>query len=97
MNFKVRKGDVEGAWSKCDVIVEREFYVPHVQHAPIEPHIAIAQAEKTGGVTLWTSSQSPFAQRHLIAESLDIPHRDVRVIGIIQELESRNQYEIRGA
>jgi carbon-monoxide dehydrogenase large subunit len=79
-HFKVRKGDVEDAWSKCDVIVEREFYVPHVQHAPIEPHIAIAQAENTGGVTLWTSSQSPFAQRHLIAESLDIPHRDVRVI-----------------
>jgi CO/xanthine dehydrogenase Mo-binding subunit len=79
-HFKIRKGDVEAAWSQCDVIVERSFRVPHVQHVPIEPHIAVAQADRSGQITLWTSSQSPFAQRNLIAESLNLSQGQVRVI-----------------
>lgn len=79
-HFKVRKGDVDGAWSMCDVVVAREFRVPHIQHAPIEPHVAVALVEHTGKVTLWGSSQSPFAQRNLIAEALGLSQSDVRVI-----------------
>jgi carbon-monoxide dehydrogenase large subunit len=36
--------------------------------------------QPSGQVTLWTCSQSPFAQRDLIAQSLDIPHGNLRVI-----------------
>lgn len=79
-HFKVRKGDVEAAWPKCDVVVEGSFRVPHIQHTPIEPHIAVAQVDSTGKITLWSSSQSPFAQRTLIAEALDMSQSDVRVI-----------------
>ncbi len=79
-HFKIRKGDPEAAWAACDAIVEREFKVPHVQHVPIEPHVAIAQVDQRGEITLWTSSQSPFAQRNLIAESLGISQSSVRVI-----------------
>lgn len=79
-HFKIRKGDVDSAWAQCDVIVERSFQVPHVQHVPLEPHIAVAQADRSGQITLWTSSQSPFAQRNLIAESLGLSQSKVRVI-----------------
>ncbi|HEY70539.1 MAG TPA: xanthine dehydrogenase family protein molybdopterin-binding subunit [Anaerolineae bacterium] len=78
--FKLRKGDVEGAWSKCNVIVEGAYRVPHVQHVPIEPHITVAKFDHSGNVTLWASSQSPFAQRDLIAGSLGISPNRVRVI-----------------
>ncbi|MBN1120936.1 MAG: molybdopterin-dependent oxidoreductase [Anaerolineae bacterium] len=79
-HFKIRKGDVESAWAQCDAIVEHEFKVPHVQHVPIETHIAIAKVDQRGQITLWTSSQSPFAQRNLIAESLGLSQSQVRVI-----------------
>ncbi len=79
-HFKLRKGDVEKAWSECSVIVEREYRVPHVQHTPIEPHITVAKQDRSGQITLWASSQSPFAQRDLIAASLGMSPRDVRVI-----------------
>lgn len=79
-HFKIRKGDVDSAWAQCDVVVERSFRVPHVQHVPIEPHIAVAQVDRSGQITLWTSSQSPFAQRNLIAESLGLSQSKVRVI-----------------
>ena len=79
-HFKVRKGDVNKAWAQCDVIVENEFRVPQIQHVPLEPHIAVAQAEPSGKLTLWASSQSPFAQRNLIAQTLGISQSDLRVI-----------------
>lgn len=79
-HFKIRKGDVEAAWPKCAAIVEHKFKIPHVQHVPIETHIAIAKVEDNGKVTVWASSQSPFAQRDMIAHSLNISQSDVRVI-----------------
>ncbi len=79
-HFKIRKGDADSAWSQCAAIVERKYRVPHVQHVPIEPHVAVAQVDETGKVTLWGSSQSPFAQRNLIAKTLGISQGDMRVI-----------------
>jgi len=79
-HFKLRKGDVESAWPQCAAIVEGSFRLPQIQHVPIEPHVAVSQWEPSGQVTLWTCSQSPFAQRDLIAQSLGIPHGDLRVV-----------------
>jgi len=79
-HFKIRKGDVDGAWQKCTAIIERKYQIPHIQHVPIEPHVAIAQVDESGKVTLWGSSQSPFAQRNLIAQSMGISQSDMRVI-----------------
>lgn len=79
-HFKLRKGDVDTAWEKCAAIVERTYRIPHIQHVPLEPHIAISKVDEKGEVTLWTSSQSPFAQRNLIAQSLGITQSDMRVI-----------------
>ncbi len=80
-HFKVRKGDVEAAWPRCDAIVEATYRVPHIQHVPLEPHIAVARWDPSGEVTLWSSTQSPFAQRDLIAQALGLSQGDMRVIG----------------
>ena len=80
-HFKIRKGDVDSAWKDCACIIERTYRVPHIQHVPIEPHTAIAKADQDGKITLWSSTQSPFAQRNLIAMGLGISQSDVRVIG----------------
>ena len=79
-HFRIRKGDVETTWPKCAAIIERAYRIPHIQHVPIEPHIAIARVDDNGKVTLWGSSQSPFAQRSLIASTLGISPSDVQVI-----------------
>jgi carbon-monoxide dehydrogenase large subunit len=79
-HFKLRRGDVEAAWPRCAAIIEGTFRLPPIQHVPIEPHVAVALWELSGQVSLWTCSQSPFAQRDLIAQSLGIPHGNLRVI-----------------
>jgi CO/xanthine dehydrogenase Mo-binding subunit len=79
-HFKIRKGDAAAAWGQCAATVERKYRIPQIQHVPIEPHVAVARVEEDGRVTLWGSSQSPFAQRNLIAQALGISQSDIRVI-----------------
>ncbi len=79
-HFRLRRGDTDAAWKDCAAIVEGSYRIPHIQHVPIEPHIAIAKMDPDGKVTVWASSQSPFAQRSLIAHSLDISPADVQVV-----------------
>jgi carbon-monoxide dehydrogenase large subunit len=79
-HFKIRKGDVEAAWGDCAAVIERKYRIPHIQHVPIEPHVATAKVDENGEITLWGSSQSPFAQRNLIAQSMGISQSKMRVI-----------------
>jgi CO/xanthine dehydrogenase Mo-binding subunit len=79
-HFKIRKGDVGKAWGACAAVIERKYRIPHIQHVPLEPHVAIARVDTSGEVTLWDSSQSPFAQRDLIAQSLGINQSSMRVV-----------------
>jgi CO/xanthine dehydrogenase Mo-binding subunit len=79
-HFKIRKGDTQAAFKKCATVIERTYRIPHIQHVPLEPHNAVAKVEQSGQITLWTSSQSPFAQRDLIAKTLGISQSDIRVI-----------------
>ncbi len=79
-HFKIRKGNADEAWGQCAAIIERKYRIPHIQHVPLEPHVAIAKVEPSGEVTLWGSSQSPFAQRDLIAQSLGINQSSMRVV-----------------
>jgi len=80
-HFKLRKGDVEAAWALCAATVEGIYRVPHIQHVPVEPHVAVARWDAAGEVTLWSSTQSPFAQRNLIAQAFGLSQSQVQVIG----------------
>jgi len=79
-NFKIRKGDVDSCWEGCEAVAEGRFRLPPIEHVPLETHTSVALSENTGQVTLWASSQSPFAMRDMIAQGLDIPHNKLRVI-----------------
>ncbi len=78
--FKVRKGDMNRGWAEADLVYEHKYHVPHIQHVPLETHVCVAQQNVNGKITLWSSSQSPFAQRNLIAKALHIDHSKLRVI-----------------
>ena len=73
------KGDADAAMQAADVVV-RGRYVADMSHgAPIEPRAVIAhwQGDK---VTVWSSTQVPFAARGGVATTLQIPEANVRVI-----------------
>ncbi len=78
-HIQVRKGDVEQALAKADVIVEREYRTPRQEHAFMEPEAGVATIDEEGKITVYVGSQIPFADRRQIAASLAIPEEKVRV------------------
>jgi len=71
--FKLVRGDVDRGLRESDVVVEGEFDIPHVSHAFMETQSIVAHYKKDGTIEIWTSTQSPFSTRYLMALSLGIP------------------------
>ena len=79
-HFKIRKGDINKGFEEADLIIERDYYVPQMQHVPIETHKAAVQWSPDGKLTVWSTAQSPNVVRQLLSKSLDIPMHKIRVI-----------------
>ncbi|MBW1790127.1 MAG: molybdopterin-dependent oxidoreductase, partial [Deltaproteobacteria bacterium] len=74
-------GNVDKAFAESDFVFEDSFYSQPVNHAPLEPHAAIAQYDPLKGeVTIWSSTQIPFFLRRNLSNTLQIPESKVRVI-----------------
>jgi carbon-monoxide dehydrogenase large subunit len=74
-------GDVTRGFADAHVIVEARLSVPRVAAMPIEPRGVLVQPEAPDGrLTIWTSTQVPFAVRAAIASALGLAEEQVRVI-----------------
>ena len=71
--LKLRKGDIKKGFEEADVVVEGEYREPLISHAYMENWVGIARVLSDGTVEVWSSHQSPFAVRHLLAASLGLP------------------------
>lgn len=75
----VVRGDVDAALAEADVVVRGRYVTDPMQGVPIEPRAVIA--EWSGDkVTVWSSTQVPYAARDGIARTMAIPESHVRVI-----------------
>jgi CO/xanthine dehydrogenase Mo-binding subunit len=79
-HFKIRKGDVEQALESAAHVFEDTFSTPAVQHVPLETHACVAQVDAGRAVTLWDTTQTPYAVAAHIAELLEIEPSQVRIV-----------------
>lgn len=79
-HFKLRRGDVDAAFETAHVAVEDTYETQFVQYCHLEPHVVVAQMDPRDGLTLWTSTMGPHTLRNMLADFLDIPASNVRVI-----------------
>jgi len=80
---KTRKGDIEKGFAEADVILEDTYTVPRYAHCAIEPHVVVGLYDLSGRLTLWSASQSPYTQRHVLAQALaplGLSHQNIRVV-----------------
>jgi CO/xanthine dehydrogenase Mo-binding subunit len=73
------KGDADAAMREAEVVVEGRYVTDASQGAPIEPRAILAQWQGDR-VTVWSSTQVPFAARSGVAEVLQIPESHVRIV-----------------
>lgn len=78
--IRIDIGDVEKGFAEADRIFEREYVVPKVQQAHIEPHVALSYWDPDDRLVIVTSTQVPFHARRMLAPLLKLPVKRIRVI-----------------
>jgi CO/xanthine dehydrogenase Mo-binding subunit len=73
-------GNVEEGFRSCDHIFEDRYEVPPIHHLAIETHVAIAEYNSRGKLTMWVPSQNIFTIRILLSRIFKLPMSHVRVI-----------------
>ncbi|MCC6904599.1 MAG: molybdopterin-dependent oxidoreductase [Anaerolineae bacterium] len=86
-HIKVRHGDIERGFAEADVIIERTYRTPTIEHAYLEPECSIgvpagydAEHEK---ITIYVGSQIPYQDRNQVALILGVADEDVRIRGTL--------------
>jgi CO/xanthine dehydrogenase Mo-binding subunit len=80
VHYKIRKGDLDNAFAKADVIVEGEYQTPVQEHAFLQPEAGLAYMDEEGHITIQAAGQWTHADREAIAHSLGLPDEMIRVI-----------------
>jgi len=78
--IRIDIGDVQSGFEQADRIIEAIYYVPKVQQAHIEPHVAVTYWDEDDRLVIRTSTQVPFHARRILAPVLDLPPKRIRVI-----------------
>ncbi len=79
-HVELETGDIDKAWSQCDIIVEGEYSVPAIHAQYMETCAALAELDGAGKLTVWCSTQSIFGTQAAVAAALEIPMSKVRCI-----------------
>jgi len=71
---------VEGTLKKSDYTLDYTYNTQYAQHTPIEPHVVLTYKDEYGRLVIRTSTQVPFHVRRIVAQRLEIPTGQIRVI-----------------
>jgi selenium-dependent xanthine dehydrogenase len=86
-HIKVQHGDIERGFAESDVIIEREYRTPTIEHAFMEPECSIGVPagydDEHPKLTVYTGSQIPYEDRRQTARALGIPEDQVRIRGML--------------
>jgi 4-hydroxybenzoyl-CoA reductase alpha subunit len=73
-------GDIEKGFAEADHVREARFVGNRIYQNPIEPHCAIAEWDRHGRITLYTSTQVVHYVHHQLSRVLNLPLGNIRVI-----------------
>lgn len=74
-----RKSPYSEQMTAAKQALRQTYFVPYVQHAPLEPRAAVAEWAD-GKLTVWTGTQGPFGYRNELADAFHLPQESVHVI-----------------
>ncbi|GAB4422810.1 MAG: xanthine dehydrogenase subunit D [Anaerolineae bacterium] len=78
--FRIRKGDVDDVWGRCNVIIEGVYHCPPQEHAYLQPEAGTAYLDDEGRITVHCAGQWTWEDQQQIAHALDVPPERVRVV-----------------
>ncbi|MGB9673996.1 MAG: xanthine dehydrogenase family protein molybdopterin-binding subunit [Anaerolineales bacterium] len=79
-HYRIRKGDVQTAFARSDVIIEGEYRTPPQEHAYLQPEAGIGYLDEEGRITIQVAGQWTHEDQEQIAHALNLPLDKIRVI-----------------
>ncbi len=77
----VQKGDVEEAFAKADVIIDNWYETPMLDHAYLEPDVALAEPDPVqGGLTIYSPQHAVQLAKRAMSDAFNLPQSKIRVI-----------------
>jgi CO/xanthine dehydrogenase Mo-binding subunit len=77
---RIRKGDVEKAFEKCQAVVERTYRTSALEHAYLEPDAGTGYVDDEGTLVIHASTQNPHYDHKEVVSLLGVEDAEVRVI-----------------
>ncbi len=78
---RVRKGDVEWAFERADVIVEGVYRPQAIEHCPMETQVALVVPEANGRLTIYSCTQAMYFSMGVVAAHLQWPLNKLKFVG----------------
>ena len=79
-SYEMHVGDVEKELAKSDVVVDETFYTQAQAHAMLETHSSNARLDIHNRLVIYSSTQTPFHMRRIMATTLGLPVSKIRFI-----------------
>lgn len=76
---KIRYGDVEANWDKGEVFAETKVYMQRIKQAQLEVHGAVADYNPKGHLRVFSTTQTPYPAKMILATIFGIPASNVHV------------------
>jgi CO/xanthine dehydrogenase Mo-binding subunit len=79
-NYKVAHGDLERAWEAADLSIDTVYETAFQEHATMEREVTLGYIDQAGRVTVIGGTHEPHWQQAYIAQVINLPVDQVRVI-----------------
>jgi len=78
---QIRKGNVEEAFDKADLIVQGVYRPAAIEHVPIETQVCQVVPEANGRLTIYSCTQALYFSMGVVAAHLQVPLNKLKVVG----------------
>ncbi|MGP8199198.1 MAG: xanthine dehydrogenase family protein molybdopterin-binding subunit [Limisphaerales bacterium] len=79
---QIRRGDMEQGFGEAAFVIEEKFQTQFIEHAYLEPEVAVCVPRPDGVIEVYGSMQHPFSTRRFTAACLGVALSEIEVVGV---------------
>lgn len=77
----VKKGDAEAAFQNADVVIDNWYKTPMLDHAYLEPDVAVAEPDPVqGGLIIYSPQHAVQLAKRAMSDAFNLPQSKIRVV-----------------
>ena len=77
---KLRKGDVDQAFKRCDIVIEKTYRTARIEHSYLEPDAGAGYVDEDGTLVIYASTQNPHYDHKEVCGLLGLEDHQVRIV-----------------